>query len=148
MGDENSGDLLIKNIQVRHAGHYSCTAQTIVDNATAEADVFVKGLPGPPGGVRVEEIGDTSVKLRWSLGSDHGSPFIQQVVQTRDFYALDPEDWKTASTSPVFLDGSTESATIVDLYPWMQYEFRVHAINEFGAGENSRPSIKIKTWDA
>uniref|UniRef100_A0A8C2CUW0 Contactin 1b n=1 Tax=Cyprinus carpio TaxID=7962 RepID=A0A8C2CUW0_CYPCA len=144
----NSGDLLIKNIQVRHAGHYSCTAQTIVDNATAEADVFVKGLPGPPGGVRVEEIGDTSVKLRWSLGSDHGSPLIQHVVQTRDFYALDPEDWKTASTSPVFLDRSTESATIVDLYPWMQYEFRVHAINEFGAGENSSPSIKIKTWDA
>uniref|UniRef100_A0A8C1JBM3 Contactin 1b n=1 Tax=Cyprinus carpio TaxID=7962 RepID=A0A8C1JBM3_CYPCA len=148
MGDENSGDLLIKNIQVRHAGHYSCTAQTIVDNATAEADVFVKGLPGPPGGVRVEEIGDTSVKLRWGLGSDHGSPLIQHVVQTLDFYALDPEDWKTASTSPVFLDGSTESATIVDLYPWMQYEFRVHAINEFGAGENSRSSIKIKTWDA
>uniref|UniRef100_A0A672K088 Contactin-1-like n=1 Tax=Sinocyclocheilus grahami TaxID=75366 RepID=A0A672K088_SINGR len=144
----NSGDLLIKNIQVRHAGHYSCTAQTIVDNATAEADVLVKGLPGPPGGVRVEEIGDTTVKLRWSLGSDHGSPLIQHVVQTLDFYALDPEDWKTASTSPVFLDGSTESATIVHLYPWMQYEFRVHAINEFGAGENSRPSIKIKTWDA
>uniref|UniRef100_A0A8C1ZUV9 Contactin 1b n=1 Tax=Cyprinus carpio TaxID=7962 RepID=A0A8C1ZUV9_CYPCA len=148
MVSRDSGDLLIKNIQVRHAGHYSCTAQTIVDNATAEADVFVKGLPGPPGGVRVEEIGDTSVKLRWSLGSDHGSPLIQHVVQTRDFYALDPEDWKTASTSPVFLDGSTESATIVDLYPWMQYEFRVRAINEFGAGENSRPSIKIKTWDA
>lgn len=42
-GNEHSGDLLIKNIQVRHAGHYICTAQTIVDNATAEADVFVKG---------------------------------------------------------------------------------------------------------
>lgn len=42
-GHEHSGDLLIKNIQVRHAGHYTCTAQTIVDNATVEADVFVKG---------------------------------------------------------------------------------------------------------
>uniref|UniRef100_A0A672SLG4 Contactin-1-like n=1 Tax=Sinocyclocheilus grahami TaxID=75366 RepID=A0A672SLG4_SINGR len=119
----NSGDLLIKNIQVRHAGRYSCTAQTIVDNATAEADVSVKGLPGPPGGVRVREIGDMSVKLQWSLGTDHGSSLIQHVVQTRDFYALDPEDWKTASTSPVFLDGSTESSTVVDLYPWMHYYF-------------------------
>ncbi|XP_016130329.1 contactin-1-like [Sinocyclocheilus grahami] len=123
MGLENSGDLLIKNIQVRHAGRYSCTAQTIVDNATAEADVSVKGLPGPPGGVRVREIGDMSVKLQWSLGTDHGSSLIQHVVQTRDFYALDPEDWKTASTSPVFLDGSTESSTVVDLYPWMHYYF-------------------------
>uniref|UniRef100_A0A8C1Q1M5 Contactin 1b n=1 Tax=Cyprinus carpio TaxID=7962 RepID=A0A8C1Q1M5_CYPCA len=132
-GHENRGDLLIKNIQVRHAGHYSCTAQTIVDNATAEADVSVKGLPGPPGGVRVEEIGDTSVKLRWSLGSDHGKYFKRTNI---------------IFPAPVFLDGSTESATVINLYPWMQYEFRVHAINEFGAGENSRPSIKIKTWDA
>uniref|UniRef100_A0A671QIW4 Contactin 1b n=1 Tax=Sinocyclocheilus anshuiensis TaxID=1608454 RepID=A0A671QIW4_9TELE len=157
MGLENSGDLLIKNIQVRHAGCYSCTAQTIVDNATAEADVSVKGLPGPPGGVRVEEIGDTSVKLKWSLGTDHGSSLIQHVVQTRDFYYGSPYLATCHLTFtftfiifpvPVFLDGSTESSTIVDLYPWMQYEFRVHAINEFGAGENSRPSIKIKTWDA
>lgn len=42
-GHESSGDLLIKNVQVKHAGRYSCTVQTIVDNATAEADVFVKG---------------------------------------------------------------------------------------------------------
>lgn len=34
---------MIKNIQVGHAGHYTCTAQTIVDNATAVADVVVKG---------------------------------------------------------------------------------------------------------
>uniref|UniRef100_A0A8B9LAN3 Contactin 1b n=1 Tax=Astyanax mexicanus TaxID=7994 RepID=A0A8B9LAN3_ASTMX len=144
----NSGNLLIKNIQVAHAGEYSCTAQTIVDNVTASANIFVIGRPGPPGGVRVEEIKDTSVKLVWSLGSDHGSPLIQHVVQTRDFYALDPEDWKTAVTSPVFLDGKAEAAEILDLYPWMEYEFRVYAINELGLGHSSLPSIKIKTWDA
>ncbi|KAL7867498.1 hypothetical protein SRHO_G00088820 [Serrasalmus rhombeus] len=148
MGRENSGDLLIKNIQIAHAGEYICTAQTIVDNTTASANVIVRGRPGPPGGVRVEEIRDTSVKLVWSLGSDHGSLLIQHVVQTRDFFALDPEDWKTAVTSPVFLDGKAEMTEVVDLYPWMEYEFRVYAISELGAGESSLPSIKIKTWDA
>ncbi|XP_058272536.1 contactin 1b isoform X3 [Hemibagrus wyckioides] len=43
MDQESSGHLLIKNIQVGHAGHYTCTAQTIVDNATASANVNVKG---------------------------------------------------------------------------------------------------------
>ncbi|KAK3544907.1 hypothetical protein QTP86_029244, partial [Hemibagrus guttatus] len=148
MDHESSGHLLIKNIQVGHAGHYTCTAQTIVDNATASANVNVKGRPGPPGGVRVEEIRDTSVKLVWSLGSDHGSPLTQHIVQTRDFYSLDPEDWKTAVTSPMFLDGKAEAAKVIELYPWMEYEFRVYAINDLGEGECSVPSIKIKTWDA
>ncbi|XP_076862840.1 contactin 1b [Brachyhypopomus gauderio] len=148
MDQANRGDLLIKNIQIAHAGNYICTAQTIVDNATAVANVYVKGRPGPPGWVRVEEVRDTSVKLVWNLGSDHGSPLIQHVIQSRDFYALDPEDWKTAVTSPVFLDGKAETAEVTDLYPWMEYEFRVYAINEVGAGESSLPSFKIKTWDA
>ncbi|XP_026866901.2 contactin 1b isoform X2 [Electrophorus electricus] len=148
MNQVNRGDLLIKDIQITHAGQYICTAQTIVDNATAVVNVFVKGRPGPPGWVRVEEVRDTSVKLVWNLGSDHGSPLIQHVIQTRDFYALDPEDWKTAVTSPVFLDGKTETAEVTDLYPWMEYEFRAYAINELGAGESSLHSLKIKTWDA
>uniref|UniRef100_A0A4W4HMQ1 Contactin 1b n=1 Tax=Electrophorus electricus TaxID=8005 RepID=A0A4W4HMQ1_ELEEL len=148
MNQVNRGDLLIKDIQITHAGQYICTAQTIVDNATASLCLLVPGRPGPPGWVRVEEVRDTSVKLVWNLGSDHGSPLIQHVIQTRDFYALDPEDWKTAVTSPVFLDGKTETAEVTDLYPWMEYEFRAYAINELGAGESSLHSLKIKTWDA
>lgn len=46
------------------------------------------------------------------------------------------------------MDGKTETAEVFDLYPWMEYEFRVYTINEVGAGESSLPSIKIKTWDA
>lgn len=48
----------------------------------------------------------------------------------------------------MFLDGKAEAAKVTDLYPWMEYEFRVYAINELGEGECSVPSIKIKTWDA
>ena len=56
------------------------------------------GRPGPPGVVVVEEIGDKSVKLTWSKGADHHSPILYYTVQTRDFWALDFEDWRTAST--------------------------------------------------
>uniref|UniRef100_A0AAZ3RE14 Contactin 1b n=1 Tax=Oncorhynchus tshawytscha TaxID=74940 RepID=A0AAZ3RE14_ONCTS len=144
----DSGELKIMNVQLRHEGRYTCTAQTVVDNVTASADLKIKGLPAPPGGVRVEEIRDTSVKLVWNRGADHGSPILGYTIQTRDFYALTEVDWRDASTSPTALDRMSVMADVVDLYPWMEYEFRVYATNEFGDGEASIPSMKIKTWDA
>lgn len=41
-----------------------------------------------------------------------------------------------------------DKAEVTDLYPWMEYQFRVIATNEYGSGEASIPSLKIKTWDA
>uniref|UniRef100_A0A8C7JGV3 Contactin 1b n=1 Tax=Oncorhynchus kisutch TaxID=8019 RepID=A0A8C7JGV3_ONCKI len=148
VGGIDSGELKIMNVQLRHEGRYTCTAQTVVDNVTASADLKVKGLPAPPGGVRVEEIRDTSVKLVWNRGADHGNPILGYTIQTRDVYALTEVDWRDASTSPTALDGMSVMADVVDLYPWMEYEFRVYATNEFGDGEASIPSMKIKTWDA
>ena len=37
------GELLIKNVQLKHAGRYTCTAQTPVDNVTASAHLVVRG---------------------------------------------------------------------------------------------------------
>lgn len=51
-------------------------------------------------------------------------------------------------SAPTVLDGSMEKAEVTDLYPWMEYQFRIIATNEHGSGEASIPSLKIKTWDA
>lgn len=51
-------------------------------------------------------------------------------------------------SAPTFLDGSVDKADVTDLYPWMEYQFRIIATNEHGSGEASIPSLKIKTWDA
>ncbi len=51
-------------------------------------------------------------------------------------------------SAPALLDGSVERAEVTDLYPWMEYQFRIIATNEHGSGEASIPSLKIKTWDA
>lgn len=50
--------------------------------------------------------------------------------------------------APTILDGSVDRAEVTDLYPWMEYQFRIIATNEYGSGEASIPSLKIKTWDA
>ncbi|XP_059893843.1 contactin 1b [Gadus macrocephalus] len=146
--DEGNGYLRILNVQVWHEGRYTCTAQTVVDNATAYADLKIVGVPGPPGVLRVEEIRDSSIKLAWSKGGDHNSPILYYTIQTRHFWALNEDDWRVATTSPAFLDGNAEMADVTDLFPWMEYQFRVIATNQYGAGEASIPSIKIKTWDA
>lgn len=40
---ENIGDLLIVNAQLSQAGIYACTAQTVVDSASASAKLVVRG---------------------------------------------------------------------------------------------------------
>uniref|UniRef100_A0A8D3DHX2 Contactin 1b n=1 Tax=Scophthalmus maximus TaxID=52904 RepID=A0A8D3DHX2_SCOMX len=148
MSEDGTGDLTIKNAQIWHEGRYTCTAQTVVDNDTAYADLKVVGVPGPAGVIRVEEIGDTWVKLLWSKAAEHNSPILYYTVQTRHYWALNEDDWRNASTSPSVLDGGMEKAEVTDLYPWMEYQFRIIATNEYGSGEASIPSLKIKTWDA
>lgn len=51
-------------------------------------------------------------------------------------------------SAPSFLDGDMERAEVTDLYSWMEYQFRIIATNEYGSGEASIPSLKIKTWDS
>lgn len=55
-------------------------------------------MPGPPGVIRVEEIGNTWVKLRWTKGADHNSPILYYTIQTRHYWALNEDDWRNAST--------------------------------------------------
>lgn len=46
------------------------------------------------------------------------------------------------------MEGNEETATVVDLFPWTEYEFRVTATNTLGTGEPSSPSAKHKTLQA
>lgn len=52
------------------------------------------------------------------------------------------------SSAPAVIDGSMDRAEVTDLYAWMEYQFRIIATNEYGSGEASIPSLKIKTWDS
>ncbi|XP_060770609.1 contactin-1a [Neoarius graeffei] len=138
--------LLIKNTQLKHAGLYTCTAQTSVDNVTVSADLVVRGPPGAPGGVRVEEVRVKSVKLLWSHGTDNLSPISKYTIQYRE--TRTEEEWKDAITSPPNVEGNAEMVTVVELLPWTEYEFRVIATNTLGTGEPSEPSSKITTLEA
>uniref|UniRef100_A0A8I3W0A9 Contactin 2 n=1 Tax=Callithrix jacchus TaxID=9483 RepID=A0A8I3W0A9_CALJA len=142
---ETIGDLTILNAQLRHGGKYACMAQTVVDSASKEATVLVRGPPGPPGGVVVRDIGDTTIQLSWSRGFDNHSPIAKYILQARTPPA---GKWKQVRTNPANIEGNAETAQVLGLTPWMDYEFRVIASNILGTGEPSGPSSKIRTKEA
>ncbi|XP_041837223.1 contactin-2 [Melanotaenia boesemani] len=144
-GKENIGDLLITNAQMSQAGTFSCTAQTVVDSASASAKLVVRGPPGPPGGLLVKNVAQTSVELRWSRGYDNHSPIGKYVIMGRSSLS---SEWKKMRTHPENIEGNAESARVTGLMPWMDYQFQVIASNILGSGEPSIPSHTIRTQQA
>nr|XP_033773484.1 contactin-2 isoform X2 [Geotrypetes seraphini] len=142
---EAVGDLTIIRAQLRHAGRYTCTAQTVVDSTSASATVVVRGPPGPPGGVVVRDIKDTTVQLSWSRGFDNHSPIAKYTIQARNLLS---GTWRQTRTNPATVEGNAESVQVMNLIPWMDYEFRVLATNILGTGDPSAPSSKIRTKEA
>ncbi|XP_075052200.1 contactin-2 isoform X1 [Mixophyes fleayi] len=143
--DEAVGDLRIVHAQLRHAGKYTCTAQTVVDRASALASLLIRGPPGPPGGVVVRDVKETSVQLSWSRGFDNHNPISRYMVQLSE---PETEVWKTARTDPPTVEGNAESGIVVGLTPWTDYLFRVVASNILGVGEPSVPSAIMRTKEA
>uniref|UniRef100_A0A8C6NM36 Contactin-5 n=1 Tax=Nothobranchius furzeri TaxID=105023 RepID=A0A8C6NM36_NOTFU len=136
-------DLMIRSILLKHAGKYGCRAQTSADTVLTEAELLVRGPPGPPGVVIVEEITDTTATLSWTRGLDNHSPISTYNLQARSPFSL---GWQTVKTDPV--TGDMESAMAVELNPWVEYEFRVVASNAIGTGDPSTPSRKVRTKEA
>uniref|UniRef100_A0A8C8E4M6 Contactin 2 n=1 Tax=Oryzias sinensis TaxID=183150 RepID=A0A8C8E4M6_9TELE len=142
---ENIGDLLIVNAQLSQAGIFTCTAQTVVDSASASARLVVRAPPGPPGGILVKMVTDTSVELWWSHGHDNHSPIGKYIIMGQSSMS---SEWKKMRTEPANIEGNAESARVIGLMPWMDYRFQVIASNILGKGEPSQPSARIRTQPA
>uniref|UniRef100_A0A671KYQ7 Contactin-3-like n=1 Tax=Sinocyclocheilus anshuiensis TaxID=1608454 RepID=A0A671KYQ7_9TELE len=145
VGGSTSGDLMIRNIQLKHAGKYVCVVDTDVESLSAAAILIVKGPPGAPDGVTVEEITDSTAQLSWRPGQDNGSPITSYIIQAKTAFTV---GWQAVNTVPDVIDGNTLTATVVDLNAWVEYEFRVLARNSVGVGEPSPASLKTRTEDA
>ncbi|KAM7412144.1 hypothetical protein PAMA_021886 [Pampus argenteus] len=142
VGGRSSGDIMIRNIKLRHAGKYTCAVQTKVDSVSIATDVVVRGPPGPPVDCHVTEKTETTASLSWGPGMDHHSPILSYTIQARTPFSL---GWQAVTTVPELLGGKQLSATVIDLSPWVEYEFRVLATNTIGTGEPSKPSKKART---
>uniref|UniRef100_A0AAR2LWV6 Contactin 4 n=1 Tax=Pygocentrus nattereri TaxID=42514 RepID=A0AAR2LWV6_PYGNA len=136
----SSGDIMIRNIQMRHAGKYTCAVQTKVDSSSIATDLIVRGPPGPPTSIHVEELTDTTATLSWKPGPDNHSPITAYTIQARTPFSL---GWQAVTTEEV--GGRRLTATVIELSPWVEYEFRALASNALGTGEPSKPSKQVRT---
>ncbi|XP_057702436.1 neurofascin homolog (chicken) a isoform X10 [Corythoichthys intestinalis] len=153
--DEES--LTIPNINEGDEGTYTCTVKTEIDQDSASARLTVleeaslnpsvssalpPDRPDPPMDLELSDPAARSVRLTWIPGNDHRSPVTEFLVQFEED-RWEPGRWQDLATYPGDLN-----SVILQLAPFVNYQFRVVAINAVGRSDASQPSPKYQTSSA
>ncbi|TKS71165.1 Neurofascin Precursor [Collichthys lucidus] len=153
--DEDS--LTISNVNEGDEGTYACTAQSEIDQDSASARLTVleeaslnpsvssalpPDRPDPPIDLDLSDPAARSIRLTWIPGNDHRSPVTQFLVQFEE-NRYEPGRWQDLSTYPGDLN-----SVVLQLSPFVNYQFRVIAINSVGQSQPSLPSLRYKTSGA
>ncbi|XP_021492051.1 neurofascin isoform X8 [Meriones unguiculatus] len=149
--------LTIFGVAERDQGSYTCMASTELDQDLAKAYLTVladqatptnrlaalpKGRPDRPRDLELTDLAERSVRLTWIPGDDNNSPITDYVIQFEEDQ-FQPGVWHDHSKFP----GSVNSA-ILHLSPYVNYQFRVIAVNEVGSSHPSLPSERYRTSGA
>ncbi|XP_012615000.1 neurofascin isoform X14 [Microcebus murinus] len=134
--------LTIFGVAERDQGSYTCVASTELDQDLAKASLTVLGRPDRPRDLELTDLAERSVRLTWIPGDANNSPITDYVVQFEEDQ-FQPGVWHDHSKFP----GSVNSA-VLRLSPYVNYQFRVIAINEVGSSHPSLPSERYRTSGA
>ncbi|XP_008821560.1 neurofascin isoform X7 [Nannospalax galili] len=149
--------LTIFGVAERDQGSYTCMASTELDQDLAKAYLTVladqatptnrlaalpKGRPDRPRDLELTDLAERSVRLTWIPGDDNNSPITDYVIQFEEDQ-FQPGIWHDHSKFP----GSVNSA-VLQLSPYVNYQFRVIAVNEVGSSHPSLPSERYRTSGA
>ncbi|XP_050930702.1 neurofascin homolog (chicken) a isoform X38 [Lates calcarifer] len=134
--------LTIPNVNEGDEGAYTCTVKSEIDQDSASARLTVLDRPDPPMDLDLSDPAARSVRLTWIPGNDHRSPITEFLVQFEED-RWEPGRWRNLSTYPGDLN-----SVILQLAPFVNYQFRVIAINSVGQSQPSRPSPRYKTTGA
>ncbi|XP_054567448.1 neurofascin isoform X5 [Eptesicus fuscus] len=134
--------LTIFGVAERDQGSYTCVASTELDQDRAKAYLTVLGRPDRPRDLELTDLAERSVRLTWIPGDDNNSPITDYVVQFEEDQ-FQPGVWHDHSKFP----GSVNSA-VLQLSPYVNYQFRVIAVNEVGSSHPSLPSERYRTSGA
>ncbi|XP_069911274.1 neurofascin isoform X17 [Oryctolagus cuniculus] len=134
--------LTIFGVAEKDQGSYTCVASTELDQDLAKAYLTVLGRPDRPRDLELTDLAERSVRLTWIPGDANNSPITDYVVQFEEDQ-FQPGVWHDHSKFP----GNVNSA-VLQLSPYVNYQFRVIAINEVGSSHPSLPSERYRTSGA
>ncbi|XP_061488179.1 neurofascin isoform X5 [Rhineura floridana] len=132
-------DLMIHGVAEKDQGYYTCVASTELDRDAARAHLTVLERPERPRDLELTDLAERSVRLTWIPGDDNNSPITDYIVEFEED-RFQPGSWHNHSRYP----GSVNSA-ILRLAPYVNYQFRVIAVNEVGSSYPSLPSERYHT---
>ncbi|XP_008497699.1 neurofascin isoform X4 [Calypte anna] len=138
MKKEDDG-LTIYGVAEKDQGDYTCVASTELDKDSAKAFLTVLERPDRPRDLELSDLAERSVRLTWIPGDDNNSPITDYIVQFEED-RFQPGTWHNHSRYP----GSVNSA-ILSLSPYVNYQFRVIAVNDVGSSLPSLPSERYQT---
>ncbi|XP_030631986.1 neurofascin homolog (chicken) a isoform X2 [Chanos chanos] len=146
--------LSIPNVQKEDEGTYTCTVRTEIDEDSASARLTVleddslspsnrsdllAGHPEAPMDLELSDPSARSVRLTWIPGDDNNSPITEYLVQFEED-RWEPGKWQNLSSFQ-----GDQNSVILELSPFVNYQFRVIAINAVGPSPPSRPSSRYQT---
>ncbi|XP_055506273.1 neuronal cell adhesion molecule a isoform X4 [Leucoraja erinacea] len=138
-----SGDVLtIFDVSEEDQGSYTCVVNTTLDTNSATAVLTVLDRPDPPADLELTNPRDRSVQLSWIPGEEHNSPIGKFVIEYEEDQ-FQPGVWRHLAD----VEG-IETTAELQLSPFVNYIFRVVAVNEIGRSEPSLPSEHYYTQPA
>uniref|UniRef100_A0A8D2L910 Neurofascin n=1 Tax=Varanus komodoensis TaxID=61221 RepID=A0A8D2L910_VARKO len=138
MKKEEDG-LTIYGVAEKDQGYYTCVASTELDKDIARAHLTVLARPERPRDLELTDLSERSVRLTWIPGDDNNSPITDYIVEFEED-KFEPGVWHNHSR----YSGSVNSA-VLRLAPYVNYQFRVIAVNEVGSSYPSLPSERYHT---
>ncbi|XP_032617335.1 neuronal cell adhesion molecule isoform X16 [Hylobates moloch] len=131
--------LVVADVSDEDSGTYTCVANTTLDSVSASAVLSVVDVPNPPFDLELTDQLDKSVQLSWTPGDDNNSPITKFIIEYEDAMH-EPGLWHHQTEV-----SGTQTTAQLKLSPYVNYSFRVMAVNGIGKSLPSEASEQYLT---
>ncbi|XP_053330207.1 neural cell adhesion molecule L1 isoform X2 [Spea bombifrons] len=136
---DSNNTLYIADVQEDDQGIYTCVAYTDLDEVEQSAELVVIDLPEPPYDLELSDQQETSVILSWTPGNENNSPTEEFIIEFED------KNFESGVWHELMRVDSDQTSAQLELSPYVNYHFRVRAVNEIGPSNGSSPSEQYET---